>query len=109
MEFFEYIWALLEHHGSVAWKYKDEALRVWATYTLDEKRYIYSSIKKKLAAGYFVSFLPDRAIKDNAPRSSKQQTLTFDEYYTKFGTTEELYGWKKIYLPAEQKTIYVKS
>ena len=109
MDFFEYIWALLEHHGSVAWKYKDEAFRVWATYTLDEKRYIYSSIKKKLAAGYFVSFLPDRAIKDNAPRSSKQQTLTFDEYYTKFGTTEELYGWKKIYLPAEQKTIYVKS
>ena len=109
MEFFEFIWELLVKHGNVAWKYKDEALRVWATYSLEEKRFIYRSIKKKLDAGEFVSYIPPKAIEENAPRSSKQQTLSYNDYYTKFGTDLELYGWKRIYLPAEQKTIYVKS
>ena len=109
MEFFEFIWSLLEKHGSVAWKYKDDAMREWAKYNVVEKRYIYAAIKKKLAAGYFVSYLPHKAIDENAPRSSKNKQLSYNDYYTKYGTTEELDGWKKIYLPNEQKTIYIKN
>ena len=108
MEFFEYIWALLEHHGNVAWKYKDEALRVWQTFNLDEKRFIYAGIKKKLATGQFVSYIPSKAIEENAPRNAKQKTLSYNDYYAKFGTDLELYGWKRVFLPDEQKTIYVK-
>ena len=109
MEFFEFIWELLVKHGNVAWKYKDEALRVWATYSLEEKRFIYRSVKKKLAAGQFVSYIPSKAIEENAPRASKQKTLSYNEYYTKYGTTDEVAGWKKFYLEDEKRIIYVKS
>jgi hypothetical protein len=38
----------------------------------------------------------------------KPQTLSFNDYYTKFGTTEERDGWRRVFLPEKQKTIYVK-
>ena len=44
-------------------------------------------------------------IQDFKPR---QQTLSFAEYYAKYGTTEERDGWKRTFLPEQQKTIYVK-
>ena len=36
------------------------------------------------------------------------QTLSFADYYAKFGTTEEQDGWQRTFLPEQQKTIYVK-
>ena len=41
-------------------------------------------------------------------RVPRQQTLSFNEYYAKFGTTEEQDGWVRTFLPDQQKTIYVK-
>ena len=38
-----------------------------------------------------------------------QQTLTFQEYYAKYGTTEPQDGWQRVCLPEQQKTIYVKT
>ena len=40
-------------------------------------------------------------------QTKRTQTLTFNEYYAKFGTTEERDGWKMAN-PTGQKVIYVK-
>ena len=42
-------------------------------------------------------------------RVRPQQTLSYADYYARFGTTEELEGWKRQFLPNEQRTIYVKN
>ncbi len=36
------------------------------------------------------------------------QTLSYADYYARFGTTEEREGWKRTFLPDQQKTIYIK-
>ena len=38
----------------------------------------------------------------------RRQTLSFNDYYAKYGTTEERDGWIRTFLPEQQKTIYVK-
>ena len=38
----------------------------------------------------------------------KQETLSYNEYYKRYGTTEEQDGWRRVFLPEEHKTIYVK-
>ena len=42
-------------------------------------------------------------------RALRQQTMAFDDYYKKYGTTEETDGWKRVFKPEERRTIYVKS
>ena len=42
-------------------------------------------------------------------RVRPQQTLSYADYYARFGTTEELEGWIRTFLPNEQRTIYVKN
>jgi len=37
------------------------------------------------------------------------QTMSYAEYYAKYGTTEEVDSWHRKYLPDQQKTIYVKT
>lgn len=37
-----------------------------------------------------------------------RQVMTFDQYYARYGTTEEVDGWTKKFVPEQQKTIYVK-
>ena len=39
---------------------------------------------------------------------ARQQTMSFDDYYKKYGTTEEFDGWKRVFKPEERRTIYVK-
>ena len=41
-------------------------------------------------------------------RQQQPQILSFDDYYKRYGTTEEKDGWTKKFLPEERKTIYVK-
>lgn len=107
-DYFDKISELLEKNGNVFWKYKDEAARAWSKYTIEEKRYIYSTIRKKINNGYFVSYLPHKAIDENAPRSSRHQVMSYDEYYKKYGTTEEVDGWKRVYKPEERTTVYYR-
>ena len=40
---------------------------------------------------------------------ARQQTMSFDDYYKKYGTTEETDGWRRVFLPDKQTTIYVKN
>ena len=41
-------------------------------------------------------------------RIRPQQTMSYNDYYAKFGTTEELDGWKRKFLPEQHKTIFIK-
>ena len=107
MNSFDFLWQLVGTHGSVAENYKAELARIWDEYELEQQRVIYRTIRDKLRAGKFVHYNPVKAIRDNAPKK-KQQILSFDEYYNRYGTTEEKDGWKRKFLPEERKTIYVK-
>ena len=42
-------------------------------------------------------------------RIRPQETLSYADYYARFGTTEEQGGWQRKFLPEQQKTIYVKT
>ena len=46
-------------------------------------------------------------IEDNA-KPHRQQTLSFKDYYARYGTTEERDGWKMAN-PTGQQVIYVKA
>ena len=106
---FEDFWPLVENHGSVAGYYKSECEALWATYSPEEQQAIYDSIEKKLSSPRgFVHYVPVKAIRDNAPKAPKIQTISADEYYRRYGTQANLDGWVRTFLPDQHKTIYVK-
>ena len=106
MSYFTELWALLRQHGSSS-KLETECAALWASYTPDMQQRIYESIRTKLAQGRFVHYDPLRAIRENA-QARRQQTLSYAEYYKRYGTTEPRDGWKMAN-PTGQKIIYVKS
>ena len=108
MEFIEF-WQIVENHGRVAAYYKAECEHLWTTYTPDQQKAICESITHKLRTGRFVHYNPVNAMRDNAPQTPRPITLSYAEYYKAFGTTEEVSGWKKVFLPDQQKTIYIKN
>ena len=108
METFVFLWQLLESHGVVPSK-KQECAQLWATFTLEQQRQIYRSIRDKIRAGKFVHYNPVIAVRENAPKQKPPQVLSFNEYYKRYGTTEECDSWKRQFLPEKQTTIYVKN
>ena len=107
MNSFDFLWQILDAHGVIE-RMKGEAAELWDKYNLSQQRHIYRSICDNIQAGRFVNYNPVKAIRDNAPKTKPTQILSFDEYYTRYGTTEEKNGWIKQFLPEEQKTIYVR-
>ena len=105
METFVFLWQLLESHGVVPGK-QEECARLWATFSLEQQRHIYRAIRDKLRAGKFVHYNPVKAVQENAPK--QRLILSFNDYYRRFGTTDEQGGWRRQFLPEQQKTIYVK-
>jgi len=108
MSSFDFLWQMVEKHGSVARFHKAELERLWDEYTLEEQRKIYCSIRDKLRAGKFVNYNPVIAVQENAPQAQQPQILSFEAYYKRYHTTYETDGWQMKYLPEEQRTIYVK-
>ena len=41
-------------------------------------------------------------------KQPRQQMLSFNAYYAKFGTTEEQGGWKRVFIAEQQKTVYIR-
>ena len=104
---FFHIWQLIRNHGGVAEFYKEEAKALWDTFTREQQREIYRAIRDKLNSGKFVNYVPTKAIMENAPKK-QQQVLTYEQYFERFRTTDERDGWKRLFMPEEQRTIYVK-
>ncbi len=106
---FEDFWLLVGSRGRVAHFYRSECEYLWNTFSPEKQEAIYDAINEKLQAGKFVHFNPANAIRDNAPKAKTMQILSFNDYYAKFGTTEEQGGWKMQFLKDQGKTIYVKN
>ena len=106
MTSFDYLWELLEPKKEYE-PVRNQCLRLWETFTLEQQRAIYRTIRDRKKESLFVDYNPLFAIR-RFSQPPKPQTLSFNDYYTKFGTTEERDGWRRVFLPEKQKTIYVK-
>lgn len=105
---FEEIWALLAPEGEYK-RRRGACERLWGSYEPGRQEAIYERIAEKKRRGEFVNMNPYFAIEDNAREiCPQQQTLTYQQYYAKYGTTEEVDGWKRVFVQKEQKTIFVK-
>jgi len=105
---FQDFWLLVENHGSVASYHENECRCLWNSLTPDQQQAVYDSIQRKLASGLFVHYNPTKAVRDNAPKAPKILVISADEYYRRYGTQTDHDGWKRTFLPEQQKTIYVK-
>ena len=79
---------------------------LWNSFSPQKQAFIYCRIEEKKKRKEFVDYNPLFAIRKNS--TLHPQILSFDEYYARYGTTEEKDGWTKKFLPEERKTIYVK-
>ena len=104
MTSFDYIWELLAPKVEFANR-KQACFRLWNSFTIEQQRTIYATIKDKKTKGQFVDYNPYFAIQKNSSRPIRQ--LSMNEYYARFGTTEEQDGWKMTN-PTGNKVIYIK-
>ena len=96
MDSFDYIWQLLAPQGEYC-RRMGACRQLWNTFDLQRRRETYATIRGKLQAGEFVNENPYFAILDNSYTPRKQsQTMSFRDYYARFGTTEEQGGWKMV-------------
>lgn len=105
MKSFNEIWSLLAPKRDYE-QLKGKCRNLWNSFSPDKQDYVYSRIEQKKNRKEFVDYNPLFAIEKNSA-APKQETLSFNDYYAKFGTTEEQNGWRRVFLPNEQKTIYV--
>ena len=104
---FDNIWALLVENGASA-KKEEGTRRYWDTLSPQQQQTAFTTISAKLAEGRFVHFDPIQAIKENIRTRKRRQTMTFDEYYAKYHTTEERDDWHMVN-PTGSQVIYVKA
>ena len=107
MTSFDYLWELLEPKKEYE-PVRKRCLRLWETFTLAKQRTIYRTIRDRKKEHLFVDYNPLFAI-ERFSKGPQRQTLSFGDYYAKFGTTEEQNGWRRVFLPKQQKTIYIKA
>ena len=105
MKTFNDIWQLLSPKVEYANR-KKACYELWISLTENQQDTIFDAISEKLAKGKFVDYNPLFAIKNHCRQRS--QTLSFNDYYTRYGTTEERDGWK-MENPTGQQVIYVKN
>ena len=86
MQSFDFLMQLLRAHGVIESRIP-EAQRLWDTYTIEQQRQIYGSIKSLLEKGKYVCYDPIKAIRDNVRKPAPTQ-LSFREYYERYGTTQ---------------------
>lgn len=94
MTSFEYLWALLEPKKEYE-PVRNRCLRLWETFPLEQQRRIYRTIRERKKESLFVDYNPLFAIQ-RFSQPPKPQTLSFRDYYAKFGTTEEQNGWRMV-------------
>ena len=80
--------------------------QMWESFSSEKQDFVYQAIKEKKERKEFVDYNPLFAIK-RTYRAPKPQIMSFNDYYAKYGTTEERDGWK-MQNPTGQKVIYVK-
>ena len=102
------IWTLLEPKAEYT-NLINKCKELWESFSLDKQQEIFLKIEKKKLEKKFVDYNPLLAIRNNAiERPTRQQTLSYADYYAKFGTTEERDGWHMAN-PTGNKVIYIKN
>ena len=105
--FFE-IWTLLEPKAEYA-NLINKCKELWGSLSAENRQKVYLKIEKKKLEKKFVDYNPLLALRNNANvRPKRKQTLTFSEYYARYGTTSETDGWH-MENPTGQQVIYVKA
>ena len=104
---FETLWELLEPKKEYE-PVRNRCLLLWNTFTIEQQRAIYRTIRNRKKEHLFVDYNPLFAI-ERFSKTPQKQTLSFNDYYQKFGTTEEQNGWRRVFLPDKQQTIYIKN
>ena len=59
--------------------------------------------------GQYTGRNPYFFILDFQVNKKRRQELSFNEYYQRYGTTEEQGGWQRQFIPQQQTTIFVKN
>ena len=104
--FFE-IWTLLEPKAEYANLFS-HCKRLWDSWPTEKQEEVFLKIEKKKTEKRFVDYNPLLALRNNAvERPKRRQTLSYADYYARFGTTEEQGGWH-MENPTGQQVIYVK-
>ena len=110
MDTFESIWQLLSPQGEYK-RRQGACRRLWGAYDIEKQRRIYAAIVEKRKRGETISPNPYFAIEDAAiglAGETRQQTLSYNDYYARYGTTEETDGWRMAN-PTGNQVIYVKN
>ncbi len=105
MKTFIEIWELLSPKVEYANR-RRACYELWCRLTEEQQDSLYKRISDKLSKGKFVDYNPLYALKNNSLRP--QQTLSFADYYARYGTTEPRDGWQMAN-PTGQQVIYVKN
>ena len=102
---FEEFWKI--HNPTSEYAHMENYCRkIWETLSPEKQQIICQNIRRKKEQGLFVDFNPYYAIQKNGTLP-RPQTLSFNDYYARYGTTEPRDGWKMAN-PTGQKVIYVK-
>ena len=92
MKTFNDIWTLLAPKVEYE-QLKGKCRILWESFSPDKQDYIYSRIEEKKKRKEFVDYNPKFAIEKNSS-APRQQTMSYADYYSLYGTTEERDGWK---------------
>jgi len=104
MKTFNDIWQLLSPKVEYANR-RRACYELWCNLSENQQDTIFETISEKMSKGKFVDYNPLFALRNNCQRPL--QTLSYADYYAKYGTTEPRDGWQMAN-PTGQKVIYVR-
>ena len=106
MKNFDDIWLLLAPKVEYANR-KRVCYELWNSLSPEVQQTIYETIADKKTKGLFVDYNPYFALIKNGASNRPKETLTFQQYYERYGTTEAKDGWR-MENPTGEQVVYVK-
>lgn len=103
------IWALLKPQGEYK-RRRRGCEKLWDGYDEATRQHVYDTISEAQRQGFWINPNPYFAIEDIVLKKQnklRQQTLSYNDYYRRYGTTEPRDGWKMTN-PTGQQVVYVK-
>ena len=108
MRRFYEVWELLSPKVEYANR-RQACYKLWLSLTENQRETLYENISEKLSNGKYVDYNPLFAMKNNCQQPQlRRETLTFQQYYERYGTTEPQDGWK-MENPTGEQVIFVKT